>query len=59
MNTQLMSEDERINLQAAIEIMVTFDIKLLSTPFDPHSNPNIACFTPDISQLVNFGKGNN
>ena len=35
MNTQLMSEDERINLQAAIEIMVTFDIKLLSTPFDP------------------------
>lgn len=52
-NTQLMSVDERANLQMAIETMVMFDLQLKpasSTDVDV----NEARWNPDLSSLVQF-----
>ena len=51
--TQLFTDDEKRCFQQAIELMVTFDIKL--SDVSPAEGFHHAMFEPDISQLVTFG----
>ena len=52
-NTTLFNADEHLSFKLAIEIMVTFDIKLKRESL--MDGDNIAKFDPDITQLVVFG----
>ena len=39
--------------------MVVFDIKLLPQAYDASGSHNVAKWSPDIAQVVNFGPGDN